>query len=85
MSDPVNHPNHYTAHPSGIEAIQVTEHFNFCIGNAIKYLWRAENKGHTVQDLQKAAWYVDREILRRTQQPGTGDQVQNTTEGNNNE
>ena len=37
MSDPVNHPKHYTQHPSGIECIEVTEHFNFNIGNAIKY------------------------------------------------
>ncbi len=38
--DKVNHPKHYTSHPSGIEAIQITEHYDFCIGNAIKYLWR---------------------------------------------
>ncbi len=84
MNDPVNHPAHYTAHPSGIEAIQVTEHFNFCIGNAIKYLWRADHKNNPLEDLQKAAFYIDREIRRRTQQPGTGDQVQNTTQGKNN-
>ena len=34
-------PNHYKSHPSGIECIQITEHFNFCLGNAIKYIWRA--------------------------------------------
>ena len=33
-ADSVNHPGHYTSHPSGVECIQVTEHMNFCIGNA---------------------------------------------------
>ena len=64
MTDPVNHPAHYTGHPSGIEAIQVTEHFNFCLGNAIKYIWRAGLKGDALQDLRKARWYLDREIKR---------------------
>lgn len=63
--DPVNHPKHYTSHPSGVECIQVTEHMNFNIGNAIKYLWRADDKGAPVQDLEKAAWYIQREIQRR--------------------
>ena len=44
MTDNVNHPKHYTAHPSGIEAIQITEHMNFCLGNAVKYIWRADLK-----------------------------------------
>ena len=64
MSDPVNHPPHYTSHPSGVECIQVTEQFNFCIGNAIKYLWRAGLKGEAVGDLRKAAWYINRKISR---------------------
>lgn len=63
--DPVNAPAHYRAHPSGIEAIEVTEHFNFCLGNAIKYIWRADQKGATLEDLKKARWYLDREIKRR--------------------
>jgi hypothetical protein len=63
-NDPVNHPAHYTSHPSGIECIQVTEHMNFNLGNAVKYIWRAWEKGATVQDLQKARWYLDREIAR---------------------
>ncbi|MFD0384476.1 DUF3310 domain-containing protein [Streptomyces stramineus] len=37
----VDHPAHYTSHPSGVECIEITQHFNFPIGNAIKYLWRA--------------------------------------------
>ena len=63
--DPVNHPNHYTSHPSGIEAIDVTEHFNFNLGNCIKYVWRADLKGKPVEDLEKARFYLDREIARR--------------------
>ena len=64
MSDLVNHPPHYTAHPSGVECIEITEHLNFCIGNAVKYLWRAGLKGDALEDLRKAAWYVQREISR---------------------
>ena len=63
-TDVVNHPPHYTAHPSGVECITVTEHMNFCIGNAMKYLWRAGLKGDALEDLKKARWYVDREIKR---------------------
>ena len=64
MNDNVNHPKHYTNHPSGVECIEVTEHMNFCVGNAIKYLWRAGLKGEQVEDLRKARWYIDREIAR---------------------
>lgn len=64
--DPVNHPAHYTKHPSGVECIQITEHMNFNLGNAIKYLWRAGDKGKPLEDLRKARWYVEREIDRIT-------------------
>ncbi len=63
--DPVNHPAHYTTHPSGVECIVVTEHMNFCLGNAMKYIWRADEKGSDIEDLKKASWYIDREITRR--------------------
>ena len=66
MTDVVNHPPHYTAHPSGVECIQITEHMNFCIGNAIKYLWRADDKNDAIEDMRKAIWYINREIERRT-------------------
>ena len=66
MADIINHPPHYTAHPSGVECITITEYLNFCIGNAWKYLWRAEEKGSPTMDLKKSAWYVSREIDRRT-------------------
>ena len=65
MNDPVNHPKHYTEHPSGVECIEITEHMNFCVGNAIKYLWRAGLKGEQVEDLRKARWYIDRELSKR--------------------
>ncbi|WP_250519465.1 DUF3310 domain-containing protein [Caballeronia sp. NCTM1] len=65
MSDAVNHPKHYTSHPSGIECIDVVEHFGFNLGNVIKYLWRAEEKGAPIEDLRKAAWYLNREIEKR--------------------
>lgn len=68
MSDPVNHPTHYTSHPSGVEVIQITEHMNFNLGNAIKYIMRAELKGKQIEDLKKAAWYVNREVARLEQQ-----------------
>ena len=64
MSDQVNHPAHYTSHPSGIEAIKICSHENFCIGNAIKYLLRHGKKGDPVQDLRKAVWYIEYEISR---------------------
>lgn len=62
-SDPVN-PPHYRKHPSGIDCITITEHMNFCKGNAIKYIWRAGDKGEEIEDLEKARWYIDREIAR---------------------
>lgn len=68
MSDNVNHPKHYTSDPSGVECITVTEHRNFCIGNAMKYLWRCDDKGRAIEDLEKARWYIDREIQRRKQE-----------------
>lgn len=65
MTDEVNKPPHYTAHPSGVECIEITEHMNFCLGNAIKYIWRAGLKtDDPLKDLRKAAWYVAREIER---------------------
>jgi len=64
----VDHPKHYNDHPSGIECIEIVEHENFCIGNAMKYLWRADHKGNALEDLKKAAWYVQREIDRRERQ-----------------
>jgi len=61
--DPVNHPSHYRAYP--VEVIEITERMNFCLGNVIKYVLRADYKGEPIQDLEKAAWYLRREIDRR--------------------
>ncbi|KIF80795.1 DUF3310 domain-containing protein [Noviherbaspirillum autotrophicum] len=63
--DAVNHPKHYISHPSGVECIQVTEHMSFNLGNVVKYLWRADEKGAPLEDLKKARWYLDREIAKR--------------------
>lgn len=62
MGDMVNRPPHYTSHPSGVECIEITQHHDFCVGNAIKYLFRAGLKGDELEDLRKAAWYVARKI-----------------------
>lgn len=70
--DIVNHPKHYTVHPSGIECIQITEHMGFCLGNAVKYIWRADLKGNAVEDLKKAIWYIEREIQRRSNDKAIG-------------
>ena len=64
-NDKVNHPSHYTKHPSGVECIQITEHMNFCLGNAFKYIWRCGLKDDEIEDLEKAKWYIEREITRR--------------------
>jgi len=65
MHDPVNQPKHYTSHPSGIDCIQITEHMGFNLGNAVKYIWRADLKNDAIEDLRKARWYIDREISKR--------------------
>lgn len=77
VDDPVNHPAHYTSHPSGTECITITRHMNFNIGNAMKYLWRAGLKRYLgfvenstmqlekhIEDLEKARWYINDEIER---------------------
>jgi len=63
--DTVNKARHYNVHPSGVECIVVVEHMNFCCGNAVKYIWRADEKGNATEDLRKARYYIDREIARR--------------------
>lgn len=65
MNDLVNHPPHYTRHPSGVECITITRHMNFNLGNVIKYVWRADLKNDAVQDLQKALFYLQDELNLR--------------------
>lgn len=65
MTENINHPAHYTSHPSGVECITITEWYNFNVGNAVKYLWRAGVKSsNPLEDLKKAQWYINREISR---------------------
>lgn len=61
--DPVNKPKHYNSHPSGIQCIEITRHMVFNLGNAMKYIWRADLKGG-IEDLEKAIWYLEDEITR---------------------
>lgn len=60
--DMVNHPKHYNV--DGYEVIDVIDAFklNFNMGNALKYLLRADRKGNKEQDINKAIWYLQREI-----------------------
>lgn len=74
----VDHPKHYNAHPSGVECIDVVEHFGFNLGNVIKYLWRAEEKGAPLEDLEKAAWYLNREIQKRYKEMKNAEQQKAT-------
>lgn len=61
--NPISSPAHYQWLP--VEAIQITEHFNFCLGNALKYILRADRKGAPIEDLEKSVWYLQREIANR--------------------
>lgn len=67
MEEDKTNPTHYTQHPSGVECIDIIEHMHFNLGNAIKYIWRADLKhdDNGELDLRKAAWYINRELKRR--------------------
>lgn len=60
----VNHPQHYGGNENPFEPIKVIEHYelNFMLGNAIKYILRAGKKGNKIEDLEKALFYLKREI-----------------------
>ena len=70
MDDKISHPNHYTSHPSGIECIEIAKYYDFCIGSAIKYLWRAglkteegkSAKTKEIEDLKKAITFIQFKI-----------------------
>ena len=66
-SENVNHPSHYNV--GKIEVIDAIEDWglNFSLGNAVKYIARADHKDKPVEDLEKARWYIEREIERRKQ------------------
>lgn len=65
----VNHPSYYS-HPSGVECIDIIKHYDFCIGNVIKYVWRAglkkeqglSDKQKEIEDLNKAIFYLNEKI-----------------------
>ena len=63
--DNVNHPPHYKV--GGIETIDFIEakKLNYNLGNAVKYITRADHKGNRNEDLQKALWYINRELGRK--------------------
>lgn len=72
MKETVNHPQHYNSLPAtcdkcgeNIECISVVRHLSFNLGNALKYIWRANYKENTVEDLRKAIWYLEDEIKQR--------------------
>ena len=62
----VDHPAHYGGEDNPYEAIKVIEAWDlgFCLGNTVKYISRAGKKGDIVEDLEKARWYLDRELAR---------------------
>ncbi len=64
MTEAVDHPPHYGGADNPYEAIKVIEAWGlgFCLGNAVKYISRAGKKDDVVQDLEKARWYLDRQI-----------------------
>jgi len=64
MSDPVYLPNHYRW-IENVECADVAGNFNFYLGSVIKYVWRADHKDNPIQDLEKAAEMLRREIARR--------------------
>lgn len=57
MTDNIN-PSHYRQHAH--ECIEFTQHLNFNLGNAFKYIWRHKEKGGC-EDLEKAIWYLKRQ------------------------
>jgi hypothetical protein len=68
MSEAVNHPKHYGGKDNPLEVINIINHYklNFELGNLIKYVLRADNKGNRKQDLQKALWYLEYEINKES-------------------
>lgn len=79
QKEAVNHPSHYNqafakcencGHP--IECITVVENLGFNLGNCIKYLWRAPSKSKLLEDLKKAAWYLNREISKHEKPEKSG-------------
>ncbi len=72
MSDPISHPPHYTfSQVEVIDAIEAWE-LGYHLGNVVKYVARAPHKGRRLEDLQKAQWYLQREIQRQRKESADG-------------
>jgi len=73
MSEKVNHPAHYGGENNPYEAIKVVEAWSlgFHLGNVVKYIARAGKKGDELEDLEKARWYLDRQIAKLKSEPET--------------
>lgn len=65
LNSNVQHPEHYNKHPSGVECIDVIKHMGWCLGSAIKYIWRADHKNDAIEDLEKAIFCIEQEIKKR--------------------
>jgi hypothetical protein len=91
MEDNVNHPKHYCSDPSGVEAIQITRHRCFNIGNALKYLWRSglkkdasmSDNAKEVEDLKKAIFYIQDKIKMLESEKKTNTEILKTGEALN--
>ena len=68
-TETVNHPLHYGGGDNPYETIKVIEawELGFSLGNAVKYISRAGKKVNAVEDLEKAIWYINREIIKQKQ------------------
>ena len=60
----VNHPSHYNQ--TNFECIELVRYMSFNLGNAVKYLWRYQDKANPIEDLEKALWYIDDEIKHKS-------------------
>lgn len=60
-SDPIN-PSHYTTHPSGVQCIEISQHLSGCLAQAFQYVWRCGQKDDPAQELNKALWFIEREL-----------------------
>lgn len=69
--DVIQKARHYNLHPSGVECIEIVRHLNFNLGNAMKYLWRHEDKENSEQDIEKAIYYLKNELSLREDFDGT--------------
>ncbi len=63
--DPINHPAHYTIGKIEVITFIEDQQFDFHLGNVVKYIARSRYKGQELEDLEKAAWYLNRAILRK--------------------